>query len=142
LGPNTSAGNTTQGLYIGDLQWWTTEQQLEDLFASVGPLLTCKIFADKSNGKSKGYAFIEYQSPVHAAAARDKLNNVTVNGRPMVVSLATPQRMRQIQMHYKTIEDQRHMQQMQQLQQHYPPPGLFCFVCVGIHSHMYICVYV
>lgn len=86
------------GLYVSKLQWWTTDQQLEDLFGPFGRLRQVRIYSDKANGKSKGFAFIEFDSVPHAAAALAQLNGVQVNGKPMQIEFSNANRVRQIDM--------------------------------------------
>eukprot|EP01133_Synstelium_polycarpum_P008928 gene8928-10466_t len=67
--------NIPPAVYIGGLEWWTTEHQIETLFAEFGKFKTLKIFENELNGKSKGYAFAEFQSTEVAIAAKEKLAN-------------------------------------------------------------------
>jgi hypothetical protein len=48
-------------LYIGNLCWWTTDAQIEAAAAAFGPVRLLRFFEDKSNGKSKGYALLEFE---------------------------------------------------------------------------------
>lgn len=61
-------------LYIGNLQWWTTDADLESLCSRFGQILTLKTFEDKTTGKSKGYVLVTFATPETAAACRAELN--------------------------------------------------------------------
>ena len=69
--PVSSAGTA---VYIGNLQWWTTDVDLESLCAKYGPVLTLKTFEDKTTGKSKGYVMVHFAAPEAAAACQAELN--------------------------------------------------------------------
>jgi len=63
-------------VYVGNLRWWVTDQDLWNLFSQFGVIGSLKIHADKVNGKSKGYGYIQFEQshPMAAAHAREKLN--------------------------------------------------------------------
>jgi len=63
-------------VYVGNLRWWVTDQDLWNLFSQFGVIGNLKIHADKVNGKSKGYGYIQFKQshPMAAAHAREKLN--------------------------------------------------------------------
>lgn len=69
--PISSAGTA---VYIGNLQWWTTDDNLESLCAKYGQVLTLKTFEDKTTGKSKGYVMVHFAAPEAAAACQAELN--------------------------------------------------------------------
>jgi len=64
-GTGNSESNT---VYVGNLRWWVTDQDLWNLFSQFGVIGCLKIHADKVNGKSKGYAYIQFE-PSHPMAA-------------------------------------------------------------------------
>ena len=70
-GPVTTAGTA---LYIGNLQWWTTDADLERLCSKYGQILTLKTFEDKTTGKSKGYVLVHFAAGEAAAACQAELN--------------------------------------------------------------------
>ena len=70
-GPVTTAGTA---LYIGNLQWWTTDADLERLCSKYGQILTLKTFEDKTTGKSKGYVLVHFAAGAAAAACQAELN--------------------------------------------------------------------
>lgn len=61
-------------LYIGNLQWWTTDAQLENQCREFGEITGVKIFADEATGKSKGAAQIDFTEPGAAAACKAALH--------------------------------------------------------------------
>ncbi|EGC39380.1 hypothetical protein DICPUDRAFT_12561, partial [Dictyostelium purpureum] len=70
-------------LYISGLEWWTKDQELEKIFSEFGKIVTLKIFENENNGKSKGYAFIEFQNQDSAQQAKSKLDRKSINGKEM-----------------------------------------------------------
>ena len=60
--------------YIGNLQWWTTDAQLENLCREFGEIMGVKIFADEASGKSKGAAQIDFAEPGAATACKTALH--------------------------------------------------------------------
>jgi len=83
-------------VYIGGLTWWTTDQDLETLFSEYGRVKSVKFFEDKVNGKSKGYALIEFANPDSAHQARDKLNGREINGKQCVINFVNPENLKQL----------------------------------------------
>merc|ERR550517_1694101 len=89
---NEPASNT---LYVGNLRWWVTDQDLFNLFSQFGIITALKIHADKVNGKSKGYAFVQYDTghPMAAGHAREKLNGFLLEDTgTLYVAFADPQK--------------------------------------------------
>lgn len=70
--PSGPAGST--GVYIGGLQWWTTDAELDALCRAYGELSGLRFFEDKANGKSKGYALAEFASADAALRCKEGLN--------------------------------------------------------------------
>ena len=61
-------------VYIGNLQWWTTDADLESLCSQYGQITSLKTFEDKTTGKSKGYVLVHFAAPDAAAACQAELN--------------------------------------------------------------------
>jgi RNA recognition motif-containing protein len=78
-------------IYVGNLSFRTSEDNLNELFAQYGEVSSCKIIMDKFTGKSKGFAFIEMASDEEGQASIESLNNQDLDGRPLVVNEARPQ---------------------------------------------------
>lgn len=75
-------------IFVGNLSWKTTEEQLKDHFAKFGEVLGAKIVIDQMTGKSKGFGFVEMKDAEAAAAAIRELNEKPLLDRNLRVSLA------------------------------------------------------
>ena len=80
----------TNKLFIGSLDYATTDAQLQDHFAQTGTVLSAKVIVDRNTGAGKGFGFVEMSTPEEAKAAMDKLNGTQLNGRSIAVKEATP----------------------------------------------------
>jgi cold-inducible RNA-binding protein len=81
-------------LYIGNLSYRATEEDLKNKFGEIGECASVKIINDKFSGKSKGFAFVEMATEEAADEAIKKLNGTAMYGRGIVVNEAKPQRER------------------------------------------------
>ncbi len=81
-------------LFIGNIEWKTTEEELEAAFSEFGEVEEAIIIKDKMSGRPKGFGFVSYKSEEEAEKAMDKLNGFEMNGRPLVVKEARPQKPR------------------------------------------------
>jgi len=79
-------------LYVGNLSYQTTQEQLETLFAECGDVVDAVVLQDRYSGRSRGFGFVEIDSETAAAAAIEKLNGAVVDGRPLNVAEARPRR--------------------------------------------------
>ena len=79
-------------LYVGNLSYETTEDELQKLFVEVGPVVSATIITDRISGRSKGFGFVEMETEQAAQAAIEKLNNHEINQRSITVSEARPPR--------------------------------------------------
>ena len=77
-------------LYIGNLPYSVTEDQLRDLFSQFGEIVDLKLITDKMSGRSRGIAFVEYTSDEDANKAIEATNNTELDGRAIVVNVARP----------------------------------------------------
>jgi RNA recognition motif-containing protein len=77
-------------LYVGNLPFATTEQNLSDMFGQCGTVESAKIITDRDTGRSKGFGFVEMGSDAEAQAAISKFNGQDFEGRPMTVNEAKP----------------------------------------------------
>jgi len=77
-------------LYIGNLSFETMENDLRELFAQAGNVVSCDLIMDKFSGKSRGFAFVEMGSDAEAQKAIADLNGKTVDGRALRVNEAKP----------------------------------------------------
>lgn len=81
----------TNKLFIGSLDYATTDTQLEEHFSKIGKVLSAKVIVDRYTGQGKGFGFVEMETPEIAKEAMDKLNGSQLNGRTIVVKEAKPQ---------------------------------------------------
>jgi RNA recognition motif-containing protein len=77
-------------IYVGNVDFKATEEQLSDLFAEYGEVTSVKIITDKLSGRSKGFAFVEMATDEDGKAAIEALNGYNLNDREMSVSVARP----------------------------------------------------
>lgn len=75
-------------IFVGNLSWKASEETLKPLFEQYGAVISIKIVTDQYTGKSKGFAFVEMESPEAAKAAIEGLNDKPVLDRNIRVSLA------------------------------------------------------
>lgn len=77
-------------LYVGNLNFSTTEDELRDLFAQVAPVTSVAMVMDRETGRPRGFAFVEMETSEGAQQAIEKLNNREVAERTIVVNEARP----------------------------------------------------
>jgi cold-inducible RNA-binding protein len=77
-------------LYVGNLSFNTTENELQELFAQAGAVQEVTLMQDKFTGKSRGFAFVTMGSEEDAQNAISKFNGQTIEGRPLTVNEARP----------------------------------------------------
>lgn len=81
-------------LFIGSLPYTTTDEELEQLFAAEGTVVSARVIIDRETGRSKGFGFVEFENDDEAKAVIEKLNGSDYNGRSLVVNEARPQQPR------------------------------------------------
>jgi len=81
-------------LYVGNLDYATTEAILSDVFAEAGEVLSVNLITDRMTGRSRGFAFVEMAESSAAQKAIDELNGKTVGERQIKVAEARPQKPR------------------------------------------------
>ena len=77
-------------LYVGNLSFETTENDLQDLFEQHGQVNEVRLMTDRMTGKSRGFAFVTMNDNAQASAAMSGLNGHELNGRPLTVNEARP----------------------------------------------------
>lgn len=80
----------TKKLFIGSLDFTTTEAQLTEHFATVGKVVSAKIIIDRYTGQGKGFGFVEMESQEAAKEAIARLNGTQLTGRSIAVKEALP----------------------------------------------------
>jgi len=77
-------------LFVGNLPFSVTDQELSDLFSKTGTVVSAAVIVDKYNNRSKGFGFVEMSTEEEAQKAIDTLNGQDVEGRNITVSEARP----------------------------------------------------
>ncbi|MBE3114093.1 MAG: RNA-binding protein [Actinobacteria bacterium] len=77
-------------MYVGNLDYNTTDKELEELFSPLGTVTYSKVIM-RMDGKSRGFGFVEMESEEQTKAAIEKLNQSDFNGRTIVVNEARTQ---------------------------------------------------
>jgi cold-inducible RNA-binding protein len=77
-------------LFVGNLSFNTTENDLQDMFASHGTVLEANLMMDRMSGRPRGFGFVTMSTPEEAQAAIDALNGASVDGRNLTVNIARP----------------------------------------------------
>jgi RNA-binding proteins (RRM domain) len=81
-------------LFVGNLPFGTTTQELEGLFGQVGTVASVNIIMDKFTGRSRGFGFVEMSNDQEAQAAIQRFNGHELQGRALTVNEAKPQESR------------------------------------------------
>jgi len=77
-------------LFVGNLSFNTTENDLSDAFAAHGSVTEANLMMDRATGRPRGFAFVTMSSPEEAQKAIDSLNGATLDGRQLTVNIARP----------------------------------------------------
>lgn len=77
-------------LYVGNLSFRTTSDELRDAFAAAGTVESATVIEDRDSGRSRGFAFVEMATPEEAAAAIEQFNGKDFGGRNLTVNEAKP----------------------------------------------------
>ncbi len=77
-------------LYVGNLPYRMSEEELADVFAQAGEVADVAIVIDRDTGRSKGFGFVEMADDAGAQAALQELNGAQVGGRTIKVAEANP----------------------------------------------------
>ncbi len=81
-------------LYVGNLSFDTSNQDLSDMFGAVGTVVSTNIIEDRETGRSRGFGFVEMSSKSEGENAIAQLNGKEVDGRSLKVNEAKPQESR------------------------------------------------
>jgi cold-inducible RNA-binding protein len=77
-------------LYVGNLAFQTTSQELQELFAQAGTVESASVVEDRETGRSRGFAFVEMSTNEEATAAIEQFNGKELGGRALKVNEAKP----------------------------------------------------
>lgn len=87
-------------LYVGNLSWQTTEEDLQQLFGKEGTIESVRLITDRNTGRSKGFAFVE-TSEETAQKLINTYNGTELDGRKIVVSEAKPKKDRPVRSNFR-----------------------------------------
>lgn len=77
-------------IYIGNLPYSVTEEELREMFTKFGEVTSADLISDKYTGQSKGFGFVEMDKNKEATEAINSLNDKEIDGRKIVVNEAKP----------------------------------------------------
>jgi RNA recognition motif-containing protein len=77
-------------LFVGNLSFNTTENDLQDAFAAHGQVVEATLMMDRMTGRSRGFAFITYSTPEEAQKAIAAMSGAQLDGRALTVNIARP----------------------------------------------------
>jgi cold-inducible RNA-binding protein len=77
-------------LFVGNLSFNTTENDLNDAFAAHGTVVEANLMMDRATGRPRGFGFITMSTPEEAEKAIEALNGKSVDGRALTVNVARP----------------------------------------------------
>jgi RNA recognition motif-containing protein len=77
-------------LYVGNLAFQTTSEELQEMFAQAGTVESAAVVEDRDTGRSRGFGFVEMSTKEEAAAAIEQFNGKEVGGRALKVNEAKP----------------------------------------------------
>ena len=77
-------------LYVGNLSWNSTEDDVSDAFAAFGTVTSVNLITDRETGRPRGFGFVEMSSDAEAQATIEGLDGRNVGGRDIKVNLAKP----------------------------------------------------
>jgi cold-inducible RNA-binding protein len=77
-------------LFVGNLSFNTTENDLQDMFAAHGTVIEANLMMDRASGRPRGFGFVTMSTPEEAEAAINALSGASVDGRALTVNAAKP----------------------------------------------------
>ena len=84
----------SKSLYVGNLPWSATEEEVRNLFANHGNVNSVKLVSDRETGRARGFGFVEMED-ADAAGAIEALDGTSFGGRTLRVNEAQPRAPRQ-----------------------------------------------
>ncbi len=79
-------------IYVGNISYQSTEEELKELFSQYGEVTSAKIITDRETGRSKGFGFIDMADDEAGLKAIEEVNGTEVGGRTLRVNKARPRR--------------------------------------------------
>ncbi|MBI2807005.1 MAG: RNA-binding protein [Planctomycetes bacterium] len=77
-----------KNIYVGNLAWGVTSDDLLELFSQYGKVLSAQVISDRETGRSRGFGFVEMESEEEAQKAIEALNGFTHENRQLTVNIA------------------------------------------------------
>jgi RNA recognition motif-containing protein len=77
-------------LFVGNLSFNTTENDLQDAFAAHGNVIEAKLVTERETGRGRGFGFVTMSTPEEAQSAITALNGASIDGRSLTVNIAKP----------------------------------------------------
>ena len=77
-------------LFVGNLSFNTTENDLHDAFAAHGTVVEANLMMDRMSGRPRGFGFVTMSSPEEAQKAIEAMNGASLDGRALTVNIARP----------------------------------------------------
>uniref|UniRef100_A0A803PH50 RRM domain-containing protein n=1 Tax=Cannabis sativa TaxID=3483 RepID=A0A803PH50_CANSA len=106
--------NGSTMLFVGELNWWTTDAELENVLSQYGRVKEIKFFDERASGKSKGYCQVEFHDSSAATACKEGMHGQVFNGRACVVAFATSQTLQQMGAAYTSKNQVQNQSQLPQ----------------------------
>lgn len=75
-------------IYVGNVNFRTTEEGLRSLFSNYGEVVSVRMITDRDTGRFRGFSFVEMSSEEQANAAVERANGMELDGRPLKVNIA------------------------------------------------------
>jgi cold-inducible RNA-binding protein len=85
-------GLASMNIYVGNLPYQTTDNDLRDLFSQVGGVISARVITDRETGKSRGFGFVEMGNAEEAHEAIQRFHGYAMDGRNLTVNEAKPRR--------------------------------------------------
>ena len=80
----------SEKLFVGNLSFNTTENDLQDAFAAHGTVVEANLMMDRATGRPRGFAFVTMSTPEEAQKAIAEMNGKQLDGRALTVNVARP----------------------------------------------------
>lgn len=93
-GSNVTMADSGNRLFVGNMPFRMTRDELFDLFAQAGTVVSVHIPTDRETGRPRGFGFVEMEDPVSMEQAVQMFNGYSVSGRALVVNQARPREAR------------------------------------------------
>lgn len=88
--PNLNSEEAMKNIYVGNLSFDATEDQIRNMFEAYGPVDRVSIITDRDTGQSRGFGFVEMSDDESASKAMEALNGTNLAGRNLTVNEARP----------------------------------------------------